>query len=138
MNLSAVIESIITDVTVAVVLFFGALILTWMFGPVKWLRENRKLRKIVLSGRKFHFFYRPTEDLFKPVTFLSNGDIGEGRNSNEHTWKIRKGALEIFHQDRKIYSRFRFDPDSGRLKHTNEADCGRSVFGQYIEPMFKV
>ncbi|MBU2885962.1 hypothetical protein KO507_09335 [Gilvimarinus agarilyticus] len=137
MNFDSITESVVIQIAVTVILFLGSVILGWMYGPIKWYRENEKLKKILLSGRRFNFFYRPTDKKFKPVTFLPNGEIGEGKNPNENSWRIRRGKLEIFHQDNCIYSRFVFDQSSGRLKHTNDADCGRSVFGQYFEPLFK-
>ena len=131
------IGSLIVQILVAVLLLIGASICGWLFGPFRWWRDGRRLRKMLLSGRYFRFVYRPGENKSKPATFLSNGKIGEGQNSNENTWLIRRGCLEIFAHDERIYSRFRFDPASGRLVHTNDTDCDRSVFGQYFEPMYK-
>jgi hypothetical protein len=71
----------------------------------------------------------------KVVTFLSGGEIGEGRNSNEDTWRIRRGALEVLAKDGKIYSRFVHDKKSGKLAHTNDPDT-RSIHGQYMIPHF--
>lgn len=129
--------AIVIQVVVAAVLTGGAAICAWLFGPIRWWRDGRMIRRMILSGRYFRFVYRPGEDKSKPVTFLADGQIGEGQNSNENTWRTRRGRLEIFAGDGGIYSRFRFDPASGNLVHTNDPDCGRSAFGQYFEPQYK-
>jgi len=69
------------------------------------------------------------------VTFLADGAIGQGRNKNEHTWRISKGKLEIFSSDGLIYSRFTHDKTTGFLKHTNETAMP-SIQGQYLQPGF--
>lgn len=129
--------SIAMQVLAAIVFAICLVVWGWLYGPIKRWRDGRKIRRVLLSGRRFRFVYRPGEDKSKFVTFLSNGQIGEGHNSNENTWRIRKGRLEIFAQDGVIYSRFRFEPASGKLIHTNDVDCERSVFGQYFEPYYK-
>jgi hypothetical protein len=80
--------------------------------------------------------FNPGANKSKVVTFSHNGEIGEGRNSNEYRWRIRYGKLEILSHDGKLYSRFVYDPKSGRLNHTNDPDC-RSILGQYFEPQFE-
>jgi hypothetical protein len=128
--------TIILQIVCAVFLAIGVMIAGWLFGPVRWWRDGRRIRQILLLGRHLLFVYRPTENMSKNVTFLPNGQIGEGRNTNEHTWRLRRGRLELLAADGKVYSRFRFDADAGRLVHTNDPDC-RSVFGQYFEPQYK-
>jgi len=110
-------------------------VLGWSVGPLRWIVQNRRLRQLLLGGRRFVFVFNPTMGQRKIVTFLANGDIGEGRNNNEHTWRVRKGRLEIFALDGRLYSRFYYDKVSGRLKHTNDTDT-RSIHGQYLKPDF--
>jgi hypothetical protein len=129
--------SILVQVLTVILLASGTAVCGWLFGPVRWWRDSRRIQRILLSGRYFRFVYRPGEGKSKIVTFQPNGQIGEGRNSNEHTWRIRRGRLEIFAQDGGIYSRFRFDPFSGNLVHMNDQDSEHSVFGQYFEPQYK-
>lgn len=107
----------------------------WLRGPLRWFLLGRCLRKILLSGRSFVFVFNPTHGQTKVITFLVNGEIGEGRNSNEHTWRIRHGALEILAHDGKMYSRFTQDRNSGKLIHTNDPDT-RSTHGQFMVPHF--
>lgn len=109
--------------------------LAYLGGPLKWWFKGRALRQLLLNGRRFVFVFNPTHGQAKIVTFLSCGKIGEGRNSNENTWRIRRGALEILAQDGKIYSRFTHDKINGKLAHTNDADT-RSIHGQYMIPHF--
>jgi hypothetical protein len=129
--------SIVLQMVAAAVIAGGAVVCGWLFGPVRWWRDGRRIRKMILSGRYFRFVYRPGENKSKIVTFEADGRVGEGRNSNENTWRTHRGRLEIFAQDGGIYSRFMFDSVSGNLVHTNDPDCGRSAFGQYFEPQYK-
>ncbi|MBT4814643.1 MAG: hypothetical protein HOJ57_29445 [Lentisphaerae bacterium] len=110
--------------------------LAWALGPLKWPFQRRRLIKIILSGRHFRFVFNPGANKSKIVTFGRDGEIGEGRNSNENRWRIRRGKLEILGHDGGLYSRFVYDPKSGRLSHTNDPDC-RSILGQYFEPQFE-
>jgi hypothetical protein len=109
--------------------------LAWVGGPLKWFVRNRQLRQLLHTDRQFVFVFNPIAGKGKLVTFLSDGTIGEGRNDNENTWKVSKGALEIFASDGKLYSRFIHDKASGLLKHTNDTDT-RSIHGQYLQPEF--
>lgn len=118
---------------VGAVLLLG--FLAWLGGPLKWWLKGRVLRQLLLNGRRFVFVFNPTHGQAKIVTFLSSGDIGEGRNSNENTWRIRRGTLEILAHDDKIYSRFTHDKKNGQLAHTNDPDT-RSIHGQYMIPHF--
>jgi len=69
----------------------------------------------------------------KDITFSEDGSIGLGSNSQECTWKIRRGAIEIYASDGKVYSRFRRDRKDGILYNTNDFDL-RSKHGQYMKP----
>jgi len=104
----------------------------WVFAPLRWLCEKYHLRRMLVPGRRFRFVFNPQTEGTKFVTFQANGEIGEGRNNNEHRWRIRRGKIEILAGDNQVYSRFRHDHESGRLVHTNDADC-RSIRGQYFE-----
>jgi hypothetical protein len=117
---------------VGVVVVLGAF--AWLGGPLRWLVKGRALKQL-LNGRKFVFVFNPTHGQAKVVTFLPSGEVGEGRNSNEYTWRIRHGALEVRAKDGKIYSRFVHDKKSGKLAHTNDPDT-RSIHGQYMVPHF--
>lgn len=118
---------------VGAVLLLG--MLAWLGGPLKWWSKGRALRQLLLNGRRFVFVFSPTHGQAKVVTFLSSGEIGEGKNSNENTWRIRRGVLEILAQDGEIYSRFTHDKKNGKLAHTNDPDT-RSIHGQYMIPHF--
>jgi hypothetical protein len=92
---------------------------------------EQRLRQLLLSG-KFNFVFNPTTGGSKQLTFLPNGDIGEGRNNNEHRWRIADGRLEILSADGAVYSRFVLLADNESLHHTNDPDT-RSLRGQYIK-----
>jgi hypothetical protein len=109
--------------------------LAWVGGPLKWFVRNQRLRQLLHKDRHFVFVFNPIAGKAKLMTFLSDGAIGEGTNENENTWKVSKGALEIFASDGKLYSRFIHDKASGLLKHTNDTDT-RSIHGQYLQPEF--
>jgi hypothetical protein len=108
------------------------IVLRWLFIPLKWWRDDRCLRKFI-RNRRFKFMYCPFKNQNKTVTFLLNGEIGEGKNNNENSWRIRRGTLEILGADGKFYSSFRFDYKSGHLIHTNDPNS-RSILNQYFEP----
>ncbi len=116
---------------VAILAFFS-----WILGPLKWPFQSRRIRRILLRDRGFLFVFNPERDQTKIVTFLADGQIGEGGNNNENTWRIKKGKLEILAVDGEIYSRFKHDQDTGRLVHTNESDT-RSVHGQFFVPQWE-
>lgn len=107
--------------------------LAWFSGPLKWMVQNRRLKRLLTPERKFLFVFNTSAEQAKVVTFLSGGLIGEGQNENEHTWRIKRGKLEILAADGRLYSRFTHHQESGQLKHTNDTDC-RSLPNQYFEP----
>lgn len=92
---------------------------------------EQRLRELLLGG-KFKFVFNPASGGSKQLTFLPNGDIGDGRNSNEHKWRIVDGCLEILSGDGAVYSRFVLLDDNVSLHHTNDPDT-RSLRGQYIK-----
>ena len=124
-----VLGNTLAAVFAAVVLAAGA----WLAGPLRWLVQNRKVKILVRGGRRFRFFYDPVAKASKVITFQPGGTIGDG-NQNEHSWRVRRGKLEILGADGKLYSRFQYDQQSGHLRHTNDTDC-RSNQGQYIQPL---
>jgi hypothetical protein len=89
---------------------------------------EQRLRELLLGG-KFKFVFNPASGGSKQLTFLPNGDIGDGRNSNEHKWRIVDGCLEILSGDGAVYSRFVLLDDNVSLHHTNDPDT-RSLRGQ--------
>ena len=133
MDPSTALGAIVSGV-LATVIGAGVLaVLAWFAGPLRWLVQNRGLRRLISNERRFYFTFNPKTRQSKPITFRPSGEIGEGRNQNEYRWKIRRGLLEILASDGVIYSRFRHDKESGQLRHTNDADL-RSIHGQFLEP----
>jgi hypothetical protein len=58
----------------------------------------------------------------KKVTFLENGEIGEGRNHNESKWRMHNEFLELLNDDGKVFSRFKFNSQNNTFFHTNDED----------------
>jgi hypothetical protein len=108
-------------------------IAAWLAGPLRWFVRNRKIRTLISHGRRFKLTFNPATQASKVITFQPDGRIGGG-NDNEHSWRVRRGALEILASDGRVYSRFRHDQNVGQLRHTNDPDC-RSIHGQYIQPL---
>lgn len=122
-------SGIVATVVAAVLLTGGA----WLAWPFRWRIQGRGIQKLIADQRRFNFVFNSSLKLAKEITFAPGGSIGQGRNDNEHSWRIRRGALEILASDGKVYSRFRHDRTQGLLKHTNDPEL-RSIPGQYMEP----
>lgn len=87
------------------------------------------LTNLLISKRWMLYFSPPSRS--KPITFLTGGQVGEGQNSNEHSWRVTNGQLELLQQDKKVHSRFEYNARSGSFVHTNDSDTP-SIRGQYI------
>lgn len=132
MSPSTLLQDIISGGLAAV---FGAVLLAglaWLAGPLRWWTKNRTIRKLVAGERRFNFVFNSDTQASKELTFLPNGSIGLGKNNQESTWRVRRGCVEVFAADGKIYSRFRYDRN-GLLRHTSDPDL-RSNHGQYLKP----
>lgn len=92
------------------------------------------MKKFILREDGFNFVFNTDYIKRKKMIFGTKGTIIEGSNHQEHSWRTKKGNLEILAEDGKIYSRFQFNKDSGRLEHTNDMDT-RSLKRQYFEPL---
>ncbi|HOD84594.1 MAG TPA: hypothetical protein PKG77_24510 [Phycisphaerae bacterium] len=125
--------AVFSQVLAGILLLAIVAVLGWVLGPLKWLCSNRRLKRFI-ECHQFMFVFNPDnpEQKSKVMTFLTNGDIGEGRNNNEYIWHMRRGCLEILGSDGVLYSRFRLDLSTGRMTHTNDADT-RSIRRQYFE-----
>lgn len=91
-----------------------------------WLRARAKsydagLEEILLS-QNWLLIFNPAANKSKEIEFKSGGEIGLGRNNNEHTWRIRSELLELLNNEGKIHSRFSYDDIAGVFSHTNEVD----------------
>ena len=65
--------------------------------------------------------------------FLPDGVIAEGNNRNEHRWRLFRKKLELLQLDGRVHSRFVYDSQEDRWKHTDEPDT-LSIRGQCLEP----
>lgn len=91
----------------------------------------------LLIGGTWRLFHNPSvgPERSKEITFERTGEIKEGRNNNEHKWRVINGALELLQADGKVHSRFYFIPESKIFIHTGDTDVP-SARGQYIVPKF--
>jgi hypothetical protein len=87
---------------------------------------------VLLSSRKWTLVFNPPHRS-KPITFLPNGSIGEGQNTNEHSWRVDRGKLELVQADGRVHSRFVFNQRTTSFLHTNDPDTP-SIRGQFIVP----
>ena len=134
MDPSSLANDVLTTVIQSTAVAGITAVLAWICGPLKWFWRNRNLRRLLSNGRTFRFTYNPaSDDEWKYLSFLKDGTVGEGQNQNEHTWRIRRGTLEILADNGAIFSRFRHDKDCGQLKHTNDSELP-SVHGQFLAP----
>ena len=84
----------------------------------------------MLTSRPWLLYFNPPSRS-KPISFLQGGAIGEGRNKNEHSWRVSGDKLELVQEDGLVHSRFAYNARSGSFIHTNDADTN-SIKGQYI------
>lgn len=59
----------------------------------------------------------------KTITFLPDGTVGEGRNQNEHTWKLERDILTITRADGSLQNRFTFNSKADRLVSINDTNA---------------
>jgi hypothetical protein len=106
--------------------------LWWLFQYQQPAKSTPEEWGELLTSRRWVLVFNPPHRL-KPITFLPNGAIGEGRNSNENSWRIAAGKLELVQADGRTHSRFDFNPRNTSFLHTNDPDT-LSIRGQYIVP----
>ena len=85
----------------------------------------------LLVSHRWELIFRPPNQS-KPISFLSDGSVGEGQNQNEHTWRIQNNKLELIQEDGHVHSRFNFVKETQRFIHTNDPDT-RSIRDQIIQ-----
>ena len=87
----------------------------------------------ILSNKDWVLIFNPSrDDGFKEITFKQDGAIGKGKNQNEARWRSNFGLLEILNAKGDVFSRFRYDQDTGKFFHTNDDDT-QSIKNQAIQ-----
>src|SRR5690606_26935915 len=78
----------------------------------------------VLRGSPFRLYHNPERGRksSKVMMFGPSNRILEGGNTNEHSWRIVEGRLELVQADGLVHSRFDYHPTSKVFTHTNESD----------------
>ncbi|MFN3700800.1 MAG: hypothetical protein ACK4VI_04665 [Alphaproteobacteria bacterium] len=130
MGLSVFLFSNIFYLIVFIVVFFFVWLIIFLpathqitniFDKIFVNREKIILNMLVNNDWVLHF--NPSQKTAKKkISFLNNGDIGEGRNANEFNWRVNKGFLEILNLEGKVFSRFSYDANKDRFDHTNDDD----------------
>lgn len=60
----------------------------------------------------------------KIMRFGANGEITQGANQNEASWRIQQDRLELLDSASQVHSRFTYDRSKRRFSHTNDPDTG--------------
>ncbi len=73
----------------------------------------------------------------KPMTFLPDSSIGQGRNKNEHTWRLegaKSDLLVIYREDGSVQNAFYYSDKAGKFDYIPDS---RAVGfrNQFIEPI---
>ncbi|WP_416899250.1 MAG: hypothetical protein ACMVY4_05905 [Minwuia sp.] len=87
-----------------------------------------------LKNQKYRLFFNPKNNKSKIISFENDGLIGDGRNENENTWRVKNGFLEIFGEDKKIFSRFLKMKNDNQFVAIQNNDT-RNIDGQFIKPL---
>jgi len=85
-----------------------------------------------LLATVYKLYFR--DERAKIMRFLPGGQISDGKNNNEHTWRIIDGKLELLNGSGAIHSRFTFDPTSKSfyIESSSEIVC---PYKQRMEPL---
>jgi formylglycine-generating enzyme required for sulfatase activity len=106
-----------------------------------WSQTPEDQLKKILTNTKYRLFFNPTVSGLtksKIMKFDPNGQILEGQNNNETTWRIRQDLLELLDNKGNVHSRFYYSADDKRFFHTNDPDTGsilkHGIRDQYMIP----
>jgi hypothetical protein len=105
------------------------------FSCVKvWLNTSGEELKQLLLKNKFRLFFDPRVSGMsktKIIRFGKEGQVSEGQNRNENSWRMDRHFLEFLNSKGQVYSRFYYSTIDRKFYHTNDPDT-RSVKGQYM------
>lgn len=91
-----------------------------------------------LTNQDWILIYNPkTKNARKIINFSSSGEIHEGHNDNEHSWRIEDGSLVICREDGSIQNVFEYDERATAFKSTNDPNSDairRGIKDQVIIP----
>lgn len=83
--------------------------------------ENVDLQAFLFS-KTFRLYYKPGLGGSKKMVFAPHGEIIQGANDKEHTWRIRDGKLEFLHEDGHVFSRFTYDRKTQIFNNSCDSD----------------
>jgi len=86
---------------------------------------SKPLESILISNR-FRLFYNPQMNGSKTMIFGKNGEILEGKNNNESSWRIKNELLEFIYYTGVVFSRFSYNVESGRFNNIHAKDTLQS------------
>lgn len=106
--------------------------------------QNQYIEDIIrgaISCSKFRLFFNPNDaghTKNKVMHFGLNGEILEGKNKNESSWKIFNNFLELIDSKDNVHSRFLYDPKQRRFSQENDPESGsmrkHGIQNQYMIP----
>jgi hypothetical protein len=93
--------------------------------------QKTGLAEILLAGPWILNFNPNHSEGKKEISFLANGRVGTGANSNEYRWQLLDGTLRIFRETGALQNDFKFDEQSGNFVCTNNS-FAKGYKGQLI------
>ncbi len=85
------------------------------------VNADTALSKILIASPWMLDFNPSRPDGKKEISFLSDGRIGAGANSNEYRWHVLTDTLRIFRATGELQNDFRFDATKEQFFCTNNA-----------------
>jgi len=98
------------------------------------------LAELLLNNR-YRLYFNPAvpgNAKSKIMAFGKGGQILEGRNRNENSWRITGEFLELVDSEGAVHSRFYYSANNQSFYHTNDPDTGsirkHNIRDQYMIP----
>jgi len=97
------------------------------------------IRGAILGSRYLLIFNPNNKHVNKKImAFGLNGEILDGKNSNEASWRIRNGLFELIDSEGHIHSQFIYNPDKRIFSQTNNSESGtlkkNGIIDQFMVP----
>ena len=104
-------------------------------------RGNDRVNLIeLLQHNRYRLHFNPAlgDSKSKIMAFGDGGQILEGKNQNEHSWRIAGEFLELVNSEGLVHSRFYYSSNNHSFYHTNDPDTGsirkHGIRDQYMVP----
>jgi hypothetical protein len=93
--------------------------------------RNARIREAILTGSWTLNFNPAHPNGHKPISFLSDGSIGIGKNRNEFRWELLDDILRVFREDGALQNDFRYIDPQEKFICTNN-NFAKGYKDQYI------